>query len=62
MSEPLGFTREDVALLRGIVKQAHMLMENRPDGYWVDEVYRADRRAGDLADRIEALLPPPESP
>ena len=56
--QPFSFTREDVEMLRGIAKSAHLMMENRPDGYWSNDVANADNLASNLADRIEALLPP----
>ena len=50
--QPFGFTREDVELVRGLA------------GEWLDDHHPRDHddEAGitDLADRIEALLPPEE--
>lgn len=56
--QPFGFTHEDVRLLRAVARSAHLLMENRPDGYWSAGVADADKLAASLADRIAALLPP----
>lgn len=55
------FKRADVEVLRAVAQSADLLMENRPDGYWSDDVATAEAMALSLAERLASLLPPEHS-
>lgn len=56
--QPFGFTREDVRLLRDLFRQQMVVARAPGSRESHDNCVRIASRIDDLADRIEALLPP----
>jgi len=62
LCQPFGFTREDVRQLRERSAGCRESAEDMRERFWTDKARGAEHIAealDDLANRIEALLPPP---